>query len=290
MKKVGLRNIKTAIAVFICLLVLTLLKSDRYFYACIAAVISMQSSVYDSFVAGRNRMRGTTIGAVTGITLAYIGQNNIILTTLGVIIVIYLCNIFEFKKSVPIACIVFLAIMTNLDDMTPLVYGTKRLLETFLGIIVSVLVNFFIFPPEVTENLNKKYNIMKEDVNEIFKDVLLIGNNNKLNSFRNNITAFESLFNSFKMEHRHAHKYVSYIEDMDEKIERLKEVNIHLKVIREIEESKKLSFKNKERVNKELKNQVYNLEFEIENKKDIKDDEVLNYHVDKVLDIIKHLK
>lgn len=285
MKKAGLRNIKTAIAVLICLVVLTLLKSDRYFYACIAAVISMQSSVYDSFVTGRNRMIGTTIGAVTGITLAYMGQNNILLTTLGIIIVIYLCNIFGFKKSVAIACIVFLAIMTNLDDMTPLLYGTKRLLETFLGIIVSVLVNFFIFPPEVTENLNKKYNKMKNDVIEIVQDVLIIGDNNKLNPLRNNITSFESLFNSYKMEHKHAQNYVSYIEDMDEKIESLKEVNIHLKVIRGIEGNKNLSSKNVEKVNKVLRKQLCNSKFE----KDNKQDEVYNYHVEKVLDIITRM-
>lgn len=282
MKKVGLRNIKTAIAVLICLAVLTLLKSDRYFYACIAAVISMQSSVYDSFVTGRNRMIGTTIGAITGIMLAYIGQNNILLTTLGIIIVIYLCNMFGFKKSVAIACIVFLAIMTNLDDMTPLIYGTKRLLETFLGIIVSVLVNFFIFPPEVTENLNKKYNIMKKDVIEIFQDILIKGDNNKLNPLRNNITSLESLFNSYKIEHKHAQNYMNYIKGMENKIESLKEVNIHLKVIRGIEGDKKLSSENIEEVNKVLNKELCNGEL----KKDNELDQVYNYHVKKILDII----
>ncbi len=39
------------------------------FYACIAAVITMQSTVHDSFTTGKNRMIGTIIGATLRINI-----------------------------------------------------------------------------------------------------------------------------------------------------------------------------------------------------------------------------
>lgn len=59
LEKIGMRNIKTAIAVVISILVSKLLKTEYPFYAAIASIISMQSSVEDSFKTGRNRILGT---------------------------------------------------------------------------------------------------------------------------------------------------------------------------------------------------------------------------------------
>ena len=142
MKKIGMRNIKTAISVFLCVIILRAFHNTSPFYACIAAVITMQSAVQDSFTTGKNRMVGTIIGAIWGLIFALISPSNIFLTGIGIIFVIYSLNILNRKKSISIACIVFIAIMTNLKDATPLIYSLSRVLETFLGIFVSVLVNY----------------------------------------------------------------------------------------------------------------------------------------------------
>jgi uncharacterized membrane protein YgaE (UPF0421/DUF939 family) len=142
--KIGSRNLKTAISVFICIIVFQLLKRPYPFYACIAAVICMQNSVHNSFVAGKNRMIGTIIGAVIGIMFSiFIGQNAIV-TGLGIVLVIYLCNFFNYDGSVSIACVVFLAIMTNLKEGTSYMYAINRVFDTFVGIIVAILVNKYI--------------------------------------------------------------------------------------------------------------------------------------------------
>ncbi|MGF7057391.1 FUSC family protein [Brassicibacter mesophilus] len=144
MMKIGSRNLKTAISVFICIIVFQLLKRPYPFYACIAAVICMQNSVHNSFVAGKNRMIGTIIGAVVGIMFSiFIGQNAIV-TGLGIVLVIYLCNFFNYDGSVSIACVVFLAIMTNLKEGTSYMYAINRVFDTFVGIIVAILVNKYI--------------------------------------------------------------------------------------------------------------------------------------------------
>lgn len=147
-KKIGMRNVKTAIAVCVSILISRALRMEYPFYAAIASVIAMQSSVEGSFKAGKNRMLGTFMGALVGFVCASIKPGNIFLIGIGIICVIYLCNLFNWEKSSSIGCIVFCVIMINLKGNSPLFYSINRLLDTFLGIAVSVAVNYFIIPPK----------------------------------------------------------------------------------------------------------------------------------------------
>ncbi len=150
-KKLGMRNIKTAIAVVISILISRGLKMEYPFYAAIASIISMQSSVENSFKAGRNRMLGTIIGALVGYLCALISPGNIFLTGIGIICVIYLCNLFNWKESSSISGVVFCAIMLNLKGSSPILYSINRITDTFVGIIVAIAVNYFILPPKEKE-------------------------------------------------------------------------------------------------------------------------------------------
>jgi uncharacterized membrane protein YgaE (UPF0421/DUF939 family) len=147
-KKIGMRNIKTSIAVVISILISRAFKMEYPFFAAIAAVISMQGSVESSFIAGRNRMFGTIIGALIGFICGSIQPENILLVGLGIIVVIYLCNILKWKESSSIGCVVFCAIMLNLKGSDPMIYSLNRILDTFIGIVVSLGVNYFIAPPK----------------------------------------------------------------------------------------------------------------------------------------------
>ena len=77
---VGLRTIKTALAVMVCVAVFLpfhMLQDDPSdpwsmvgpLNACVAAIICMQSSIEDSWQQGFIRLRGTAIGGVVGILM-----------------------------------------------------------------------------------------------------------------------------------------------------------------------------------------------------------------------------
>ncbi|HCW03592.1 MAG TPA: hypothetical protein DGK91_03030 [Clostridium sp.] len=146
---IGMRNIKTGLAVLICVLISRLLKLEYPFYSAIAAVIAMQTSVEASFKAGKNRMLGTFVGAVIGYVFALIYPGNIILITLGVMAIIHICNLLNWKSAVSIACVVFLSIMLNDSGRDHLYYSVNRLLDTLVGIIVALIINRFIAPPKL---------------------------------------------------------------------------------------------------------------------------------------------
>lgn len=201
MKKIGMRNLKTAIAVFICIIITRVLNiADSPFYACIAAVICMQSSVFQTFKAGKNRMIGTFIGAFLGFLFALINPGNALLTAVGIIVVIYICDLMKYNKSVSIACIVFIAIMVNLKDQTPFYYSIYRLIETLIGIIIALLVNYFICPPKYLDNLYKVKEDIVETLDKLFYDKLFENKNIDLSNFNKQISLLESLLKSYKEE------------------------------------------------------------------------------------------
>jgi uncharacterized membrane protein YccC len=144
--QIGLRNVKTAVAVMLCVLISQALRLEYPFYAAIAAIISMESSMALSFRAGRNRMMGTLVGAGLGLLFAILQPDNALLCGVGMVLLIWICNRFEWNSSISIAGIVFLAIMVNMGGRNPLAYSLNRILDTTIGISVALLVNYLLFP------------------------------------------------------------------------------------------------------------------------------------------------
>lgn len=200
MQKIGMRNIKTAISVFLCIIILRAFHNTFPFYACIAAVITMQSAVHDSFTTGKNRMIGTIIGAIWGLIFTLISPNNVYLTSIGIVFVIYSLNLLNRKKSITIACVVFLAIMTNLKEGTPLFYSFSRVAETFIGIFVSVLVNYLIFHRKYLDNLHKDAKTLVNNIFVISKELININTEVNLSSLNIQISKLEKSLDSYLSE------------------------------------------------------------------------------------------
>ena len=150
----GFRAIKTSIAIFLCFLVGMLLGRESMFYACIASVICMQTTSDKTFTIGVNRFIGTVVGGVVGFfTLELLQWARpavdwlyIVLLPLCVLLLIYICNVFNIKNSVGICCVVFLSITAHGDREIPdaLIYVVNRVIDTTIGIVIAILVNRFI--------------------------------------------------------------------------------------------------------------------------------------------------
>jgi uncharacterized membrane protein YgaE (UPF0421/DUF939 family) len=65
---------------------------------------------------------------------------------LGVLIVIYFCNLFKKSGASVISSIVFLAIVIGVSEKSPFLYALDRMMDTFIGIIIALLVNIGIYP------------------------------------------------------------------------------------------------------------------------------------------------
>lgn len=150
---IGLRNIKTALSVFICILIFRIFNNNYPFYACISAVICMKDTVDNSLNMGKDRLIGTFLGGMIGVVFIYslsffpyLLHPNAIITALGVIICIYICTSINKPGSVSICCIVFIGIMISYTGSESYYYAITRTFDTAIGVVVAVLVNKYLEP------------------------------------------------------------------------------------------------------------------------------------------------
>lgn len=173
--RIGMRYIKTALAVTLCILIAKALRVEYPFFSAIAAIIAMESTVTAGFIAGRNRMLGTLVGAATGLLFVQLLPENALLSGIGVMFIIYVCTRMEWNNSIAIATIVFLAIMLNLQGHDPLLYSLNRIQDTLLGVTVALGVNVLVFPPDTGQQLIEGERRLNLQVREAVKALFCSG-------------------------------------------------------------------------------------------------------------------
>jgi len=153
--KIGMRTVKTVVAVGICLLVFQFLlprSSINGIQAALAATICMKSSLQNTLRTGLDRAAGTVVGSVMGVLFLLLSsqlpaQLLSVIAILGVLLIIYLCNVFSLQASVPISIVVFLIILVDDErHIPPVFYGLARFGETVFGIFIAYIVNRFLNP------------------------------------------------------------------------------------------------------------------------------------------------
>lgn len=161
MPKVGMRNLKSAIAVFICFLIdyfrVYYFHGDGMpFYSAIAAILCMQPYVSNSVKVARNRTVGTFIGGFLGLIALLIERQFIpknmpllqyILISASIVVVIYITILVKKTTASYISCVVFLSItVAHGADVSPYAFTFNRVADTLIGIAVSLGVNTFHLP------------------------------------------------------------------------------------------------------------------------------------------------
>ena len=150
---IGMRIIKTAISVHICLITMYLLKGELSFYACMGAIISMQDTLENSKKHGFNRIIATFIGGAMSVPAIFLTRNVSspylfqICVTVAVIATLYISNKFNKKESAAVACFVLLSVIILNKGSAPYAFAFRRFAETAYGVIVSIIINLTInFP------------------------------------------------------------------------------------------------------------------------------------------------
>lgn len=162
----GMRVVKTAIAVFLCLVIVGLIGHKSYSgYSAIVAIVCMQKGVDDSLNVSKNRIIGTIIGAIFGIftfkMIEYFGiVENIVLPYILVaimMIVLMMVIILLNKQTVTaITCIIFLSVAVLRDSSVDVwFFAFRRVIDTLVGILISLMVNLLI-----SDEFIKKHNPM----------------------------------------------------------------------------------------------------------------------------------
>ena len=148
---IGMRIVKTVVAVFLCGL-FAYIRKESAFFSMIAALACIQNTTTETIKSSVDRMIGTLIGGVVGIMVVYA------MNDLGVIhmdllrylvVALLLIPIIEISLMVKkpgcasMACMVFMCLVVDPGDK-PAVYSIQRLFETFVGAALACGINILL--------------------------------------------------------------------------------------------------------------------------------------------------
>lgn len=146
---IGLRTLKTGIAVILAVLLVRLFVTDSLsvYYAAFGALVAMDTTLSKSAMQGLTQLLGVLCGTVFG----YLSQLLFPLSTpawvigLGILLLILLCNGLKMSFSTTLSCIIFLsACLTPTDNI--LRDSLFRLRDTSFGIAIALVVNVTVRP------------------------------------------------------------------------------------------------------------------------------------------------
>ncbi|MGE4549430.1 MAG: aromatic acid exporter family protein [Intestinibacillus sp.] len=148
----GLRTVKTGLAVALALLFAALRNSPAPIFAGIGAIVAMSRTLEDSVRACLTQLAGITCGMVIACVLralapvvsvpaAYYAVGGV-----GIILVILCCNALKLDFAVPLSCIVFTSIWVMDPTYNYLLYGFNRLLDTSIGLVTALVINVGLKP------------------------------------------------------------------------------------------------------------------------------------------------
>ncbi|WP_295744542.1 aromatic acid exporter family protein [uncultured Oscillibacter sp.] len=162
--KIGMRNIKTALAAALCAFIYYFLDRSPAF-ACIGAIFGMGSDLENSKLHGGNRLFGTAIGGLLGMALFRIylifypeGGHTLLLVPLvfiGTVALILLCQIFWVGGVQP-GGVVLCIILFNTPVESYITYALNRIFDTGIGVIMALVVNS-VFPGGFTFRFMERF-------------------------------------------------------------------------------------------------------------------------------------
>lgn len=145
--KLGMRSVKTALSATLCAILYVLIGRNATF-ACIGAVFGMESDRSDRpWRTGGNRLIGTVLGGFLGMGLFYLQQQvpgklfQILLLSAGVLLLIYISQLLGCHGAIQGGAVVFYIVMLNTPQDQYVTYALNRMLDTAVGVGMSVLIN-----------------------------------------------------------------------------------------------------------------------------------------------------
>ncbi|PLT33187.1 aromatic acid exporter family protein [Bacillus sp. V5-8f] len=153
----GARVLKTGIAVTAALLICSILNLQPAVFAGVAAIFTIQPSVYRTWRHLLDQVITNIIGALAALFSIYFLGDSPIMIGLVMILVISLCLKLKMESTIPLTLVTVLAIMSAPANEN-LEFIFNRCLIIFVGIACAMVVNFAILPPKYKQNYLDKVN------------------------------------------------------------------------------------------------------------------------------------
>ncbi|MDU6031462.1 MAG: FUSC family protein [Peptoniphilus sp.] len=282
--RIGMRTLKTALAVVIGLYISYLLDLDSAIFVSIAAVSTMKPSMSESLEDFKKRLFTCVFGVMVGYFFSKISVVEYLeplIAGLGILLTIYILVVVKMKDMTQLSCIVFVASFCSNSDK--FYYATNRIIGTVIGIIVGVLVNYFISSPNVWEDFILAARSCYRSSNLVLKQILS-EEKVDLSEFNRELASATKLYKLLEKEADTPFQYRYKKISREKRIMSLIEsISVRLEVVENMD-ADHFSFEVSQEALKR-----YDLEEEYSSDLDV-EDRVYNYHIEYILKYMDQLK
>lgn len=282
--RIGMRTLKTSLAVVIGLYISYLLDLDSAIFVSIAAVSTMKPSMSESLEDFKKRLFTCVFGVMVGYFFSKISVVEYLeplIAGLGILLTIYILVVVKMKDMTQLSCIVFVASFCSNSDK--FYYATNRIIGTVIGIIVGVLVNYFISSPNVWEDFILASRSCYRSSNLVLKQILS-GEKIDLSEFNRELASATKLYKLLEKEADTPFQYRYKKISREKRIMSLIEsISVRLEVVENMN-ADHFSFEVSQEALKR-----YDLEEEYSSDLDV-EDRVYNYHIEYILKYMDQLK
>lgn len=202
--KLGARIFKTGLSVVLAIYIAQLFNLEPAIFAAIAAVLTIQPSVYRSWEYMLQQFQANAIGA-TYATVAYLTLGNDPIVIGLVVMLVITTNLkLNLEKNAALSVITVIAIM-NVPDGTYLFFAVERFGLILIGIISSLLLNLLFFPPKYEKTILSEFKKTDKNMSSLLRFLLEDQVDDKLyklekKKINEDIDKLDSLYNLYKEE------------------------------------------------------------------------------------------
>lgn len=150
-KFIGMRVVKTVISVFVSVIITTVM-GGMPINSAVASVLTTQDTQDESIKYGKNRILGTTVGAIFAIIFVFVVDffdiklftvSYYFVMSILIIPIAKILLISKQKAAISSALITFLITLMSYISQSELkyIYVQSRIIDTFIGVLVSIAVN-----------------------------------------------------------------------------------------------------------------------------------------------------
>lgn len=286
---IGMRTVKTAIAVSLALVVVEYLgaSSAKIIFAVIGAIAAMDNTFKASLRNCVAQIGGVFIGVVLAILMRQFPIPGVAAVGIGIVLTMGVFTLFHWNQSPVLACIILVTICTD-PSIVAHTYGLARIWDTAIGLGIGLAVNMLIVPYDNTKKMRKLLVSLDEDLIAFLQDMFdgdgHLPETREMGDITEKLEIQLALFADQRLFRRRRQK--TLLKRLQRCQDTARELLVEVRTLRNMNQSGRLTERNRHRL------QLLGAKVpKLPGKGEFSTEEiVINYHVDKLLSLREKLK
>ncbi len=286
---VGMRTIKTAIAVTLAIIAVEYLghSGAKIIFAVIGAIAAMENTLKAALRNCLAQIGGVAIGVVLAIIMRQFPILPELAVCIGIVLTMALFVLLHWNQSPVLACLILVTICTD-ESIVAHTYGLARIWDTAIGLGIGLAVNMLIMPYDNSKKIRRLVEKLDGDLINFLEDMFdgdehlpdadkMVGRNDEL-EIQLAIFADQRLFRRKRQR--------TLLRQLQQCQDTARELLVEVRTLRNMDRAGRLTERNRHRL------QLLGARVpKLKEKGEFSTEEiVINYHVDRALSLREKLK